>query len=510
MLKKKTIYIGLGISIVLAFGSLILGLQFFDNPRLDAASLFHAGTDVLGAFVCAVLFYGCMSQVDHASRSFSALVVMESASFALNEWIWFVAGVPEWHTAYFVCCLLGKCLNLAMIYLFFLYVRRTLNFEGKLAGWADRMFPVVLILSVVIVLGNVFHPISFSVNANGVYGRGNLPILEDIFLIVASSVTTVLIIRSVGSRRQKWAAMSFILIPVAEYIASGGAFAYATQYAAVLLSLILMYCVLFNDRSRKLAATQTELTMATQIQEAMLPSTFPAFPNRAEFDLHASMDPAKEVGGDFYDFFLIDEDHLGLIIADVSGKGIPAALYMMISKTILQNFAKLGIGPAEILTKANEALCADNRTEMFVTAWVGILEISSGKMTCANAGHEYPAICREGHFELLKDRHGFVLGGMEGSKYREYTIQLEKDDKVFVYTDGVPEATNGEKTMFGTERMLDALNGNTDVSPKEVLRTVREAVDAFVGGAEQFDDLTMLCLEYRGMPLKGVCEVARR
>ena len=261
-----------------------------------------------------------------------------------------------------------------------------------------------------------------------------------------------------------------------------------------------MYCVLFNDRSRKLAATQTELTMATRIQEGMLPSIFPAFPNREEFDLYASMDPAKEVGGDFYDFFLIDEDHLGLIIADVSGKGVPAALFMMISKTILQNYAKLGIGAGESLAKTNEALCAENRMEMFVTTWVGILEISSGKLTCANAGHEYPAVCRDGRFALLKDRHGFVLGGMEGSKYREYTIQLEKGDKIFLYTDGVPEAANGVNTMYGTERMLEALNRNTAASPKELLQAVRESVDAFVGGAEQFDDMTMLCLEYRGLP----------
>ena len=498
MLKKRTILIGLGLAFAFAFACLILGLQFFDNPRLDAASLFHAGVDVMGAFACAVLFYGCMGQVDQATRSFSVLVVLASASFVINETMWFIAGMPQWRVLYFACCLLSKGVNLAMIYCFFLYVRQTLRFQGKLARWADRWFPVLLIASMLIVLANVILPISFLVDANGIYRKESLSWLEDLYLIVAASVTAVLIIRCASPRRQKWAAMSFIVVPIAAFLASGGAFAYATQYGAVLLSLILMYCVLFNDRSRRLAATQTELAMATEIQESMLPSIFPAFPDRKEFDLHASMDPAKEVGGDFYDFFLIDEDHLGLIIADVSGKGIPAALFMMISKTVLQNYAKLGIGAAEILTKTNEALCAENKTEMFVTAWVGILEISSGKMTCANAGHEYPAVCRDGRFSLLKDRHGFVLGGMEESKYREYPIQLKKGDKIFVYTDGVPEATNKESALFGTQRMLEAINRNTALSPKELLGTVRDAVDAFVGGAEQFDDLTMLCLEYKG------------
>ncbi len=502
MLKKRTNLIGLSLTVLLALGSILLGLQFFGNPRLDAASLFHAGMDVMGAFVCAVLFYGCMGQVEQATRSFSLLVILASASFVVNEWMWFIVGTPQWRVYYFICCLCSKWINLAMIYCFFLYVRQTLHFEGKLARWADRGFPILLIVSMLIVLANVFFPLSFLVDADGLYRKGVLPWLEDLYLIVAASITTVLIVRCASPRRQKWAAMSFILVPIAEFLASGGAFAYATQYGAVLLSLILMYCILFNDRSRKLASTQTELTMATEIQGAMLPSIFPAFPSRAEFDLHASMDPAKEVGGDFYDFFLIDEDHLGLIIADVSGKGIPAALFMMISKTVLQNFAKLGIGAAEILKKTNEALCAENKTEMFVTAWVGILEISSGKMTCANAGHEYPALCQDGRFSLLKDKHGFVLGGMEGAKYREYPIQLKKGDKIFVYTDGVPEATDEAKAMFGTDRMLEALNGKADGSPRELLQAVRRAVDGFVGSAEQFDDLTMLCLKYRG-PREG-------
>ena len=170
----------------------------------------------------------------------------------------------------------------------------------------------------------------------------------------------------------------------------------------------------------------------------------------------------------------------------------------MISKTVVQNYAKLGISAGEALTKANEALCAQNRMQMFVTAWIGILEISTGKLDCASAGHEYPAICRDGRFELFKDRHGLVLGGMEGAVYRDYEVALGKGDKIFVYTDGVPEATNASLEMFGTDRMIEALNTDAGAEPREILRIVREAVDGFVGTAEQFDDLTMVCLEYRG------------
>ena len=260
--------------------------------------------------------------------------------------------------------------------------------------------------------------------------------------------------------------------------------------------------VLYLDKVRTVTAEKerisTELQMANQIQESMLPSIFPAFPERKEFDIYAIMDPAREVGGDFYDFFLIDEDHLCVVMADVSGKGVPAALFMMISKIILQSCAMLGRSAGEILTKTNEALCSNNKMEMFVTVWLGILEISTGKVTAANAGHEYPVMMRGGKFEIVKDKHGLVIGGLDGIKYREYEMQLEPGDKLFLYTDGVVEATRNNSELFGTERMLKALNKMASGRPYEILRSVRSAVDDFVGDDEQFDDLTMLCLEYRG------------
>ena len=259
----------------------------------------------------------------------------------------------------------------------------------------------------------------------------------------------------------------------------------------------------YVDQVKKVTAEKerigAELGLATQIQAAMLPHIFPAFPERGEFDIYASMDPAKEVGGDFYDYFLIDEDHLVMVIADVSGKGVPAALFMMASKIILQSVAMLGRSPAEILTLTNEAICSNNEAQMFVTVWLGILELSTGRLTAANAGHEFPALRQpNGKFELYKDKHGFVIGGMEGVKYRQYEIQLEPGSKLFVYTDGVPEATDAAKELFGTERMIDALNAQPDAAPEQLLRNARAAVDGFVKDAEQFDDLTMLCVEYKG------------
>ena len=243
----------------------------------------------------------------------------------------------------------------------------------------------------------------------------------------------------------------------------------------------------------------TELELATRIQASMLPSVFPPFPERREFDLYASMDPAKEVGGDFYDFFLIDEDHLALVIADVSGKGVPAALFMMVSKILVKNHATAGLSPAGVLEAVNRQICANNPEEMFVTVWLGVLEISTGVLTAANAGHEYPVLKKPGGaYELVKDKHGFIIGGMGGVRYREYELRLEPGARLFVSTDGVPAATDADERLFGTERMLAALNAEPEAHPEQALKNVRAAVNAFVRDAEQFDDLTMLCLEYRG------------
>ena len=242
-----------------------------------------------------------------------------------------------------------------------------------------------------------------------------------------------------------------------------------------------------------------ELRMATQIQTAMLPNRFPAFPDRTEFDLYASMDPAKEVGGDFYDFFLVDEDHLALVIADVSDKGVPAALFMMSSKIIINYRTKIGGSPSQILAAANAQLFRNTKSRMFVTVWLGILELSTGRLTCANAGHEYPIIRgQDGDFRVYKDKHGLMVGAMKASKYQDYEIQLAPGDAVFLYTDGVPEANNAAGEFYGMDRLKATLNRISGTEPKQILEEIKADVAAFANGADQFDDLTMLCVVYKG------------
>ena len=242
---------------------------------------------------------------------------------------------------------------------------------------------------------------------------------------------------------------------------------------------------------------EQELIAAKTIQEAALPKVF-AFPGRDEFELCASMKPAKEVGGDFYDFFFVGENKIALVIADVSGKGVPAALFMMRSKTAIRSLAESGGSPADIIFKANNTLCDGNDAEMFVTVWIGIIDLTTGIIQCANAGHEYPAIMRkDSGYELLKDKHSLAVAAMENLKAKEYEIKLEPGDKLFVYTDGIPEAINKGIEQYGTDRMLEVLNQCRDLSVTETLPVVSKSVADFKGTADQFDDITMLAFELK-------------
>lgn len=242
-----------------------------------------------------------------------------------------------------------------------------------------------------------------------------------------------------------------------------------------------------------------ELDVAEKIQSDMLPRIFPPYPNCPQFSIYATMTPAKEVGGDFYDFFCIDQDHFGLVMADVSGKGIPAALFMVISKTLIKNSAQPGCSPREVMEAVNRQLCENNEAAMFVTVWFGILEISTGNITAVNAGHEKPLVMKKGgEFAYLRDKHGMMLAALDMVRYKEYEIQLEPGDRLFLYTDGLLEATNSGNELYGEERALQSLNEHKGETIYDLLEHVHSDTNAFVGEAPQFDDLTMMVLEYHG------------
>ncbi|MBQ9209356.1 MAG: PP2C family protein-serine/threonine phosphatase [Oscillospiraceae bacterium] len=340
------------------------------------------------------------------------------------------------------------------------------------------------------------------------YHRGSLYALSNLLPVLTIIYGIILLVRHRDKFEQKtarafWiyllaplgAVLVQIFLPGIQFVMFATVGASINMFGVITSGLMERY----EHQRLETARIDTELSMATRIQSDMLPNIFPAFPEREDFDIYASMDPAKEVGGDFYDFFLIDEDHLALVMADVSGKGVPAALFMMASKILIQNFTMMYKAPKAALEATNYQICQRNGEEMFVTVWLGILDLNTGVLTASNAGHEYPFIRSPGgRFELYRDKHGFVVGGMPQARYKEYEVQLEKGSMVFVYTDGVAEATNSGNELFGTDRLLEALNSSDSDDPVSILENVDKSVNAFVKDAPQFDDLTMLCLKYNG------------
>ena len=248
----------------------------------------------------------------------------------------------------------------------------------------------------------------------------------------------------------------------------------------------------------------TQLEVATAIQQTSLPQSFPAFPDRDEFNIYASMTPALEVGGDFYNFFLVDDDHLAMVIADVSDKGIGAALFMMVSNILIENRTVMGGKPSDILAFVNDKLCSHNELSMFVTVWLGIMEISTGEIIAANAGHEYPIIkTADGKFEVYKDDpHCPMLGVIEGIRPKDYTIKLDEGGALYVYTDGVAEAEDIDHNQFGVQRTIDALNVDKEADATTLINNVKAAISGFVKDAPQFDDTTMLCIKRATKPAR--------
>jgi len=237
---------------------------------------------------------------------------------------------------------------------------------------------------------------------------------------------------------------------------------------------------------------ETELNVARQIQSEALPQGYPPFPERSDFDLYATMTPAKEVGGDLYDYLLLDQDHLLIVVGDVSGKGVPAALFMMTAKTLIDSYAEHGLSPKEIFEKTNEQLCKGNESGLFVTCWLGIFTFSTGELKFANAGHPFPVLFHEGDYTYLENKPNLVLAGMEGLPYAEHSVKLNKGDSIFIFTDGVTEASDAQRNLYGEERLLKVMKETEKLSAPEALEAVHKSINDFVGQAEQFDDITML------------------
>ena len=264
---------------------------------------------------------------------------------------------------------------------------------------------------------------------------------------------------------------------------------------------LMIMIMTYTDRQRTLSIErnrmQSELSVANKIQHSLLPTINEQYPGREDLDVSGFMLAAKEVGGDFYDLFFTDSNHIAFAIGDVSGKGVPAALFMASSKITLQNCIRDNENLAQAIEIANNALCSGNEAEMFVTLWVGVMDLTTGEMNYVSAGHNPPVLLRENKGAFLEFKPGLVLGGMEGMKYKEHSIKLQKGDIMCLYTDGVTEAEDAKHTLFGEERLLACFENRSDNTAEEIIRNVRKSVDVFIDGNSQFDDMTMLCFKWK-------------
>ena len=490
-----------GLSCLLtALSVVLLALRGFNG--MENVWMCSIGADIFCMAICAMLCFSATlnSKARNAdTHVFVTMLTTNAFALFLDEICWLVQGNPALRVVNLVANVLFYIMGSVLVYLFWEYIRRALKLNDRPMRIADLFVTVMLYPSLLLSLVNFVYPLYFEIDAGGVYRRAAQWDVSQVYLCIALTVVILAIAFAKASKKDRFVAISFVAIPLVNQAVTVNVFGLSTQYAATTVSIVLIYGVLFAEREKTLASTEMELGVATKIQADMLPGTFPFMPERTEFDLYASMTPAKEVGGDFYDFFPIDDDHLALVIADVSGKGIPAALFMMASKILIKNTVMTGKSPGEVLSAVNRQICENNREEMFVTVWLGILDLRDGTLVTANAGHEYPILkTPDGDFELLKAKHGFVVGGMPGMKYKETELHLAPGSKLFVYTDGVPEAENEQEEQYGYERFLNVLNKNRDARPEMPLKAVSADVGAFTQDQPQFDDLTMLCIHYRG------------
>ena len=506
--KRKWIIPALFATMCVLFVALLIQLLIRDFNAIHPRNAFSIGGELASMLVAIMMTLSILPSYRRDgsyNRIFVGLLTLGCFSLYFDSQQMIYDGDPAFSTLNMVVSVFIFSNSALYLFFFWLYANSVLKSTNKIVEIINIIAGVLMFINVIAPYFNFIQPFYFHITEAGSFERLYPGWIFSqnyvVFIIIALIIAIVL---SKEKVRTKLVITAFSTLPIIAIVVSGyanvpeGEPTVTVQYSAMMASLVLIYSFLFSDNEKNLYSTNRELGIATNIQKHMLPSIFPAFPERKEFDIYASMDPAKEVGGDFYDFFLIDDTHLGIVMADVSDKGIPAALFMMACKIMVKNYAMLGQTPKQVITSVNKQICANNQEGMFVTIWLGILDLETGLMTACNAGHEKPVVKHpNGDFEIMADPHSFIVGWNEVAVYKEYEIQLQKGSKLFLYTDGVPESNNGN-SQFGNERMLESLVTNESSNPQTICEEMTKSIALFVGKQDQFDDTTMLCFEYKG------------
>ena len=503
--QKKEAVFSLAVYPIL-FALCIVFIFFRGTADLKDTYIINISVDLFGMLMAYVLYVCCLFDAQKNGTDLKYFFYLLNVSFLglfTDACAWLVDGVPGLRVANIIDNTLNFACAPIQAYFFWLYVSAFLNLEKERYLILDRIMHIGLSAALVARTLNLFFGQYFTISPDGIYSRSSLYPLSMVYIFFAL-ITVVVVIIKERKHLKPYQMAVFGIYTVAPFIAGVfTVFVYGLSISAgvVVLVLLLMYCMLNISQSTEKAIADRDLKVASAIQENMLPKTFPFLPDRKEFDIYATMTPAKEVGGDFYDFFMIDDDHIALVMADVSGKGIPAALFMMASKTMIKNFAVADktYSPAHILTQVNNQLCEGNDLDLFVTVWFAIVSLSTGDGLASNAGHEHPMLQKNGGlFEAVKYKHSPALAIAEGLQFTEHPFHLEPGDCIFIYTDGLTEANNKSTELFGEERIIDSLNKKPTAMPQDLFVNVNEDIKEFVGKTKQFDDITMLAFRYFG------------
>lgn len=505
--KKRQLINIIIITVIYVAGIALCVTALFEKglDNMKGAYLVNCGVDLFGmiaGYILIVCFLIDRDRPGERRNFFLYLVNITFVGLFTDFFSGILMKVPEWrilhlldNTVYFMV-LPMEC------YFFYRYITATFRTKDKMMHVIDRVMLIGLIVDLLSIFINVFTGIYFSIDSQGVYSRGPLYLCTYIYFVIAVVLMIVVFVkrRKELDRNHVLAFSVFLGGPVVVAVLPDPADGLSVTCGVIMAALIMTYCLVSIEQSKNQMARERELAAATSIQYDMLPNTFPAFPDRKEFDIFASMTPAKEVGGDFYDMFFVDNDNLVILIADVSGKGITAALFMAQAKQIIQSQMIICGGDAiEAISAANLKLIENSNAFMFVTVWFGVVNLVTGHMAFVDAGHNYSALQKDdGIYTIEKDKHSIVLAALKTAKFQLNEIDLKPNDTVFLYTDGVTEARNIDGELFGSKRLVAALNEVADASPEEIDAHVRKRVSEFVGKAEQFDDITTLCFRYFG------------
>ena len=477
-------------------------LQLYRGFTMDSTWTFSTGTEVLGTIICAIIYYSCMQsmeEIDSKLATFITLLIPCSLCLFLDEIAWLVQGIPDY---IFTNSITNATLHISYYtigLLFWLYYYSILKVKSNLTQATNTIFSCLYILMVFVCVADMFYPIYFYVDQAGNYQRTVLYVLRPFIYLTLIPAGLETLIRSNETLKIKIVVSMLYLIPIMAEVLTFFEFGISTKPAAILIAIIINYGVVISNRGKKYAKTKNELDIASRIQVGLLPNTFPAFPDRKDFDIYAVTIPAREVGGDYYDFFMLDDDHIAILIADVSDKGMGAALFMTITRTLINTRAQLGGTPSEIIKFVDARVQLENEAGMFVTTWLGIIDLRTGHVDACNAGHDYPAIMKKGKdFVVEKTQHGPPIGFIPGMEFPDISFKLNPGERIFLYTDGIVEAKKSNSDRFNVDRMLEVLNKNKNSDDKELILAVRDSVNAFAGKEPQFDDMTMLSFTYKG------------